>query len=548
MLAIVLVCSCVCFIVAYRVYGRFLDRRFAIDNDRPTPAHTMPDGVDYVPARAPVLLGHHFSSISGAGPIVGPIIAAAAFGWAPVLAWIVVGSIFVGGVHDYASLTASIRYGGRSIADVAREVISPTARRLFLAFVWLALVYILVVFVDLTARTFVSSGGVATSSLLYIGLAVLFGWILHRTGIGLAAASIVFVPLLFLGIYLGRLAPIPPDALPALFGDPGKTWAVLLVGYCFVASVTPVWALLQPRDYLSSFLLYACVLAGVGGLLLGGLPARYPAFVAWTGEAGAVFPFLFITVACGAVSGFHSLVASGTSSKQLNCERDARRIGYGSMLLEGVVAVMALSAVMLVGRDDPILGRQPLAVFAAAMGRFFAALHLPAAAGEHFGFLAVSTFILTTLDTATRIGRYVLQELLGFRGASGRALATVATLALPAVLVLVTLHDDAGAAVPAWKLVWPVFGATNQLLATLAFLVVFAWLGRSGGGRFFVAAPTLFMLAVTLTGLGILVMRFGGRPVGVAAVVLFILAVVLVVEAVRTAFRERGAAAVRARS
>jgi len=539
-LATILILSCICFVVAYRFYGRFLDRRFCIDNRRPTPARTMPDGVDYVPARAPVLLGHHFSSISGAGPIVGPIIAGIAFGWIPVLIWVILGSIFVGGVHDYAALTASIRHQGRSIADVAKEELSPMARRLFLVFVWLALVYILIVFIDLTALTFKQDGGVASSSVIYIFLAVVFGVAIHRFKVRLGAATLVFVPLVFLGIYVGQILPIPPEALPVFLGDPSRTWAVILLVYCFIASVTPVWILLQPRDYLSSFLLYASVLAGFLGLLFGGLPSRYPAFVGWTGEGvGALFPFLFITVACGAVSGFHSLVASGTSSKQLSCEKDARRIGYGSMLLEGVIAIMAMSAVMMLGRGDPALKQQPLAIFAAAMGRFFEVIHLPGEMGHHFGFLAVSTFILTTLDTATRISRYVLQELFGLKGAWGRAVATIVTLVLPAIVVLLTLRDEAGNPVPAWRLIWPVFGATDQLLATLALLVIFAWLGRLAQRRFFVAVPTLLMIGVTLTALGILVMRFGRRPVGIAAVILFLLALVLIWEAARTVVRSR---------
>jgi len=540
LLALILVFSCLCFVLAYRFYGRFLDRRFCIDNSRPTPAETMADGIDYVPARAPVLLGHHFSSISGAGPIVGPIIAGIAFGWIPVLIWVILGAIFIGGVHDYAALTASIRHQGRSIADVAREELSPRARHLLLVFVWLTLVYILIVFIDLTSLTFTSDGGVASSSVIYIVLAVLFGVAINRLGLRLGVATAVFVPLVFLGIYAGQKMPIPPEALPVFLDDPRKVWAVILVVYCFVASVTPVWILLQPRDYLSSFLLYASVFAGFLGLLFGGLPSKYPAFVGWTGEGvGTLFPFLFITVACGAVSGFHSLVASGTSSKQLSCETDARRIGYGSMLIEGIVAVMAMCAVMMLGRGDPTIKQQPLAIFAAAMGRFFEVIHLPGEMGRHFGFLAVSTFILTTLDTATRIGRYVLQELFGLKGLSGRSLATVLTLALPLLFVLLTLHDEAGNPVPAWRLIWPVFGATNQLLATLALLVIFAWLGRMAQRRFFVAVPTLLMIAVTLTALGILIARFGRRPVGVAAMVLFLLALALIWEAASVFIRSR---------
>lgn len=264
--------SLLLFGLAYRLYGRWLDHRFEVDDRQPTPAHTDADGVDRVPAPTPVLLGHHFSSIAGAGPIVGPIIAATAFGWLPAVLWVVIGSIFIGGVHDYASLMASIRHKARSVAEIAREYMSPLAYRLMLLFIWLCLVYVLVVFADLTAATFVESGPVATASALYIMLAIGFGVCIYRLKTRIWLASLIFVPAVFAAIWVGHEFPLDASRLAHSIGMEYMTfWGLVLLGYCFVASTTPVWILLQPRDYLSSYLLYASVAAGVVGILFGGV-------------------------------------------------------------------------------------------------------------------------------------------------------------------------------------------------------------------------------------------------------------------------------------
>ena len=353
MLAILFVACAVVFAVAFFTYGRFLERRFDVDDNRPTPSHTEYDGVDRVPAHPAVLFGHHFSSIAGAGPIVGPIVAALAFGWAFPLAWILLGSVFIGGVHDFSALIASVRNRARSVADIARESLSPLAYRLLMLFMWLTLVYVLAVFTDLTATTFVQDGGVATSSWMFLVLAVLFGLSVYRLRMPIRWASLIFVPLVFLCVWLGQLWPIPPAAVGALTGwDPALVWSIILLLYCLLASVTPVWVLLQPRDYLSSFLLYASLLAGLLGILLGGFDMQFPAFITWHDEKlGSLFPILFITIACGACSGFHSLVASGTTSKQLDKERHARTVGYGAMLVEGLVAVIALATITSIGAN-----------------------------------------------------------------------------------------------------------------------------------------------------------------------------------------------------
>jgi carbon starvation protein len=532
--------SILVFAVAYLTYGRlFLQRALGVDFGRATPSHEQYDGIDYVPTKAPVLLGHHFSSIAGAGPIVGPIIAAAAFGWIPALIWILVGSIFIGGVHDFTSIMASIRHRARSIAEIASLYMSPVSYRLFLIFIWLTLSYVLVVFLDLTSVTFTASGGVASSSILYIFLALLFGMSIYRWKLSLLKGSLIFVPLVFIGIWLGQHIPL---TLTFMGGDAGMGWDFILLLYCFIASVTPVWILLQPRDYLASYLLYAAVLVGFLGILFGGLPAQYPGFVTWNApHLGPLFPILFITVACGAVSGFHSIVASGTTAKQLNAERDALTIGYGGMLLEGVVAVIALVTVLIVPLGKA--GGAPPQVFAQGIGRFFEVLHMPASLGVQFGLLAISTFLLTTLDTCTRLCRYVFQEFFAMKNEWGRFVATFASLIIPAALVLVTFKDPVtGQAIPAWKAVWPVFGATNQLLAALALMVVTVWLQALGKRVWFVMVPMVFMMVMTAWSLVILVSQPAtSEIVRWVAAFLLLLAVVLAFEALRTFILRRRA-------
>ena len=524
--------SIILFLLAYRFYGRFLDKKFSVDNSRKTPSHTDYDGVDRVPTKPMVLFGHHFSSIAGAGPVVGPIIAAAAFGWLPALLWIVLGSIFIGGVHDYASLMASIRHKAKSVAEIAKEHMSGMAYKLFLVFIWLALVYILIVFVDLTKVGFVSSPNVASSSMIFIGLAVLFGLLLRSGRINLLQGSIIFVPLVFLGIYAGHLLPIDLS-LPGL--DVGKSWSIILIIYCFIASISPVWILLQPRDYLSSFLLYGSVLAAFLGIVIGGFEIKYEAFTSWSSIDGStLFPILFITIACGACSGFHCIVASGTSSKQLDQEKHAKPVAYGAMLVEGLVAVISLLTLAMLPWGSDLSRAQPLEVYGAGIGNFLAALGLPFAIGKSFGILAVTTFLLTTLDTSTRLARYVMEEFFDMQGLKARVIGSSLTLVLPLVFSMITLRDASGAVIPAWKAVWPVFGATNQLMAGLALLIIFVWLRKSGKNTVFVLLPLIFMLTTTTWALVQLTIESGFTVVGVISTILLILSVILVFESIRT--------------
>ena len=535
MLTVIFLFAVIAFAAAYIIYGRFLTRFFGIDNSRPTPAHTDYDGVDRVPAHRAVLFGHHFSSIAGAGPIVGPIIASVAFGWLPALLWIVAGSILIGGVHDFATLVVSIRHRARSIAEIAREYMSPLAYKLFLSFIWLTLVYVLIVFTDLTATTFAMDGGVAVSSLIFIALAVGFGLCVYRLRLTVMFSSLVFVPLVFLAVWVGQLVPIRADAIRDLTGlDPVKTWDIVLIIYCFVASTTPVWILLQPRDYLSSYLLYASVLGGFLGICLGGFPATFPAFIGWSAPGlGSLFPILFITVACGACSGFHAVVASGTSSKQIDRESDARLVGYGAMLVEGLVAVIALATVIMLSKGDPLSGRPPLEIYATGMSRFLALFFIPAKIGYSFGLLALSTFILTTLDTATRLGRYIFEEFFNLTGAKTRYWSTLATLVLPTIFVLITLRDTRGNPVPAWKVIWPAFGATNQLLAALTLLVITLWLKKGGKRTVIVLVPMVFMIVMTVWALALLIGQYGCTIIGAIAAVLLVMAFLLVWETMK---------------
>jgi len=531
MVTIIFIIAAFIFGLSYLKYGKFLTQLFELDDQNLPPSGTMYDGVDYVPAPALVLFGHHFSSIAGAGPVLGPIIAGLAFGWFPVWLWVVIGSVFIGGLHDFSSLVISVRNRGRSIAEIANTYMSGKAYRLMLVFIWLTLVYVLTVFTDLTAVAFKADGGVATSSILFMILALGLGISLYRLKMRLSWATGIFVPLLFFCVWLGQC--IPLNNIPVLFGDSVKTWSILLIIYCLIASVTPVWILLQPRDYLSSFLLYGSILGGFLGILFGGHALKYPAFTGWSSpDVGPMFPLLFVTVACGAISGFHSIVASGTSSKQIKKETHVLPIGYGAMLVEGLVAVIALSTIMMVGVNDPLTKGAPLAIYGAGMAKFISIFGIPEKYGNSFGILALSTFILTTLDTATRLGRYIFQEFFSMEAKSSRYIATAATLLLPTIFVLINLRDVSGNIIPAWKTIWPVFGATNQLLAGLALMVVGVWLRKKGKPFWFVVLPMIFMLAMTLWALFIIILQYKFSLLGFIAAILLFLSIFLILEAV----------------
>lgn len=526
---LLVILSAAVFIAGYRVYGRFLNRRLDIDPNRSTPAHTCGDGVDYVPARAPVLLGHHFASIAGAGPILGPIYAAV-FGWLPVFIWIVIGSLFFGGVHDFASIVASIRHGGRSIGEVIEEYIGRSGKRLFLIFAWFMLILVVAVFCKAVAVTFTAEPSSAGSSFLFILLAVLFGLSLYRLRLPLGFATVLGVALLFGCVILGLRFPIHLSY---------NNWMMVLFGYIFIASVTPVWILLQPRDFLNSFLLYAVLLGSVAGIVISNPVIVFPALGPFHSSLGPLFPILFVTVACGAISGFHSMVSSGTTSKQLDRENDARLVGYGGMLIEGVLAVVALitAAVLIQGdytQKLTVHGGGPIGIFASGVGGFIATLGIPARAAVTFAALAISAFALTSLDTATRLGRFIVQEF--FDGVPGwpsvllsknRFIPTLLTIGAAGGLALTGTGDT----------LWPLFGSANQLLAAIVLLAITVWLARLKKKTAFTRVPMVFMFLVTLAALASLIagnLKAKNWLLFCLGIVLMTTALVLVVQAVRS--------------
>lgn len=533
------------FSIAYRLYGRFLRQEFKLDNRQPTPACVVNDGVDYVPTRLPILLAQHFSSIAAAGPIVGPILAGLWFGWLPALLWIIFGNIFIGAMHDFANLTASLRHKARSIAEVVKENMSQRAYLLFLLFIWLSLVYVIVAFTDLTASTFVSAeygAGVASSSFLYLLLSIFLGLALTRWQWPLGRATAVALPLLLLIIWGGQAIPL---SLPTwLFSNPAKGWDVIILIYCFFASILPLWVLLQPRGYLGGYFLYAALAVGLIGLLFGGYTAEYPAFIGFYSAKGApLFPILFITVACGACSGFHGLVCSGTTSKQLAKEEDAAPVGYGGMLLEGLVAVIALATVMMFPAGDAALKKGPTEIYAAGLARFATLLGVPMEVAMSFGLLAFATFVYDTLDVATRLGRYILQELTGWEGSAGRIGATLATLALPLFFLMTT--EEA-----AYLKFWSIFGASNQLLAALSLLGISVWLIKTGKNPLYALLPMFFILTMTLWSLGLFVAPWLRRwtegpfqfdAIPIVALILMAITLLLLIEAYQTVTRHKSA-------
>ncbi len=532
--ALLLLLSILVLAAGYLVYGRFLARYLKLDNSRPMPSTTRADGVDFVPARTPVLLGHHFASIAGASPIVGPVLAAV-FGWLPVWLWILIGGVFMGAVHDFVSLVASVRHRGESIGVLIERYMGRKGKLLFLLFCWLTLLLVIAVFTILVSRTFVAEPASASASLLFILLAVVFGLLQRLTRFGLGTLTLIGVALLFALMAAGQHWPL--DLTP-LLGQAGTIalWRWVLLGYVFVASVTPVHMLLQPRDYLNSFLLYAMMLAGIVGIFVQAPVIQLPAFTSfYSDKLGGLFPMLFVTVACGAISGFHSLVSSGTSARQLRREGDALPVGFGSMLIESLLAIIALVAVastMNASECAAVPGGEAVAVFARGMAAFTQGLGIPAATGITFFSLAISAFALTSLDTATRLGRFLFEELaLTIRPAStlarNRYLATLVTVAGAACLLFS----------PAGLSIWPIFGAANQLLAALALLTLSVWLSHESKRRSFVVLPMLFMFLVTVSSLVLLVIhntRSANWLLVFLSAALLVLALVLIAMAIGT--------------
>lgn len=492
---VLILLAIVIFVAAYLTYGRYLAKSWGIDPNRKTPAHELEDGVDYCPAKTPVLMGHHFSSIAGAGPINGPI-QAAFFGWLPCFLWIVIGGIFFGAVQDFGSIFVSIRHEGKSLGEVIEENIGHKSRVLFTVFAWLVLLLVIAAFADIVANSFTGSaanGSVATASMLFIVLAIGFGFAVYRKNAPMVVASVVGVILLAVCVAIGLAFPIE---LPKTF------WIIFVFVYIMIASVTPVWILLQPRDYLSSFLLYFMIIAAIVGIFGAHPDIQIPAYIGFHVENNYLFPTLFITIACGAISGFHSLIGSGTTSKQLDNEKDALLVGYGSMLIECVLAVISLIAVATLTSDGQFAAAgyaSPTVVFASAISGFFAKLGFSegaVSATYTIIALAVSCFCLTSLDTATRLGRFMFQELF-----AGTEVGKKMKLENMYVATVITALCGFALCLAGYAKVWPLFGACNQLVAVPAFLAIGTYLKKQGKNNKMLHIPIIFMSCATIVSL-----------------------------------------------
>ncbi|MCD7955791.1 MAG: carbon starvation protein A [Lachnospiraceae bacterium] len=555
---LIILAAIILLVIGYIYYGSWLAKQWGIDPKKETPAHRLEDGVDYCAAKPQVLMGHHYSSIAGAGPINGPI-QASVFGWVPVFLWCVIGGIFFGGVQDFGSLFASIRHDGKTVGEIIRDSMGRRAQRLFTIFALLVLLLVIASFVNVVAGTFYTAAGesmgivtnptgnqtTAMISLLFIVLAIIYGMLTNRLGMKTMPATILGVICICVMVAFG---------LNVGFAMGRVAWIVFIGAYITIASLVPVWILLQPRDYLSSFLLYAMMAVALVGIIFsafGGGAATFnmPAFTGWSNSLGTMFPVLFITVACGACSGFHSLIATGTTSKQLDSEADAKPIAYGSMLIESALGIIALIAVGMV-YDTYTSGGfgSPSVAFASGIALMFGTDGTAVnSVIKALLTLAVSVFALTSLDTGTRLSRFMFTEMFlkedeaSYKDAKGirRLLAhplfgTVFMVVIGCILGGLSLSQ-----------IWSLFGAANQLLAGIALMAIAAWLGEVGKNNKMFFIPMIFMLAATLTYLITTVISragtiaAGGAAWGVwfqfiFAAAMAILAIILVIEGIQT--------------
>ena len=560
--ALFLIIGIVVLVIGYIFYGGWLAKKWGIDNSRVTPAHELEDGKDYCPAKAPVLMGHHFSSIAGAGPINGPI-QAAVFGWVPVMLWVLIGGIFFGGVHDFGALFASIRHKGQSIGEVIGDAIGPKAKKLFIIFSYLTLILVVAAFASIVANTFkatytadgavdvaASSANASTAiiSIMFILMAIVFGFFVYRRNAPLGVATVIGVIGIAACMYIGL------NWHPIYLSY--TVWMIIVGLYIGVASVTPVWILLQPRDYLSSFLLYGMIILAVVGILGCHPVVDMPAFTGFKDtlapsgtSLGYMFPALFVTIACGAVSGFHSLVGSGTTAKQLDQEKDAKPIAYGGMLIECALALISVCAVGYIwAKYSSGETVTPTVVFATGLASMFSEVFGSGCYNAVYSMLilAVSAFCLTSVDTATRLARYMFQELFTPQGQDVKDLTGWRkVITNPYVATAITVVAGVALGLTGYAKIWALFGAANQLLAALGLLAVCCWLGKIGRNNKMFYFPMFFMLIVTLTSLVFTIkaqvvgIMAGGQGVawfyirGIIGVLLVILAIDLVVEGIK---------------
>ena len=500
---VIMVISIVVLVGAYLLYGRYLAKKWGIDPKAKTPAYEMEDGVDYVPTDKGVVFGHQFASIAGAGPINGPI-QAAIFGWVPVLLWLLVGGVFFGAVQDFSAMYASVKNKGRTIGYIIEKYIGKVGKKLFLAFTWLFSILVVAAFADVVAKTFngfdaagavvPANGSVAMTSVLFIAAAVLLGFIIKYAKLNTWVNTVIAVGLLVLTIVLGLNFPIYVSL---------GSWHLFIFVYIAVASIVPVWALLQPRDYLNSYLLVAMIVAAVVGIFAYNPAMNLNAFNGWKVGGNTLFPYLFVTIACGAVSGFHALVSSGTASKQIKNEKDMLPVSFGAMLMESMLGVVALVTVGFLATKGnvPTNMTQPQ-VFANAIAIFLTKLSIPEDVSRTLITLAVSAFALTSLDSVARVGRLAFQEFfidsekeekdynMVEKVCTNKYFATGITLVLAYVLAKV-----------GYASIWPLFGSANQLLSALALIACAVFFKSTKRQGWMLWVPMVIMLVVTLVAL-----------------------------------------------
>lgn len=527
-------------ILGYKIYGSFIEKKVVrVSPDRPTPAQELRDGIDYSPAKKPLLFGHHFSSIAGAGPILGPLLGVLYFGWLGALLWIALGSIFLGAVHDYTSLMTSVQNKGTSLADISRKTLGFRTKIIFSVFIWLTLALVIAVFAVVASQTLVSQPEIVIPTFGLIFIAMVFGWLVYKKGFNIVNGTLISLILLFLLIYLGMLLPI---VLPAqILGMTGqKFWFFILIIYSLIASSLPVWFLLQPRDYISTWILFFGLGLGYLGLIVAHPSLNAPAFVSFNSKGGPLWPMLFVIIACGAISGFHSLVAGGTTAKQLPDELSGKLIGYGGMVTEAALAglVIFIAASALIwdpsGMESQFgfqyfmttLG-DPIRAFSTGYGKLISSLPgLTLVIGTFFGMVMLNAFVLTTLDTGTRIGRFITTELLG------KTIPPLKNRWFASFFILIFAGILGGT--EGYKAIWPVFGASNQLVAALALIVVSSYLVGIKRPKKYTVYPAIFMLLTTLGALvyqGYNFFKSKSFFLGCISITLIILAVIIVYEA-----------------
>ncbi|WP_066504279.1 carbon starvation protein A [Abyssisolibacter fermentans] len=532
------------FIIAYNTYGKFVGKKlFEITGQNVTPAHKMEDGFDYVPTKKKILFGHHFTSIAGTGPIVGPAIGVI-WGWVPAVIWVVVGSIFMGAVHDFGALIISSRNKGKSLGDITADIVSPTSRKLFLTVIFFLLLIVIAVFAMIIGKLFIMYPASVFPVWMEIPIALVLGYLVYKKGKNVTWLSIAAIILMYITIWIGAKY-LNDFTMPSILGfSPIIVWVVILMIYAYIASALPVQTLLQPRDYINSHELLVAM-----GLLLLGLVIVHPTIVApavRTNVEGApsMMPFLFITIACGAISGFHSLVSSGTSSKQLDNEQDAMPIGYGGMLLEGALAILVILA-CTAGLGDSAtwtaryvdwssassLGAK-LGAFIDGGASFVQGLGLSAAFAKTILAVFVVSFAATTLDTATRIQRYVVAEIAESMNIKPLTTKHGATLFAVITAILLAMAKPGGAGA---MILWPLFGATNQLLAGLALMIITVYLAKKGKPVIFTIIPMIFMMFMTGWGMIDNIIGFFGKSewlLFVIGIVIIVLEIWMIIEAI----------------